>query len=44
MMTQIFGYFTSAGAPVYFPGAAFFTAALLEMAAFAVFLWAVREA
>ena len=44
MMTQIFGYFTSAGAPVYFPGAAFFTAALLEMAAFAVFLWAVRDA
>ncbi len=43
LMTQIFSYFTAARAPVYFPGAAFFTAALLDMAALAVFLWAVRN-
>lgn len=30
-LTQLFGYFTSASAPVYFPGAPFMTAAVLTM-------------
>ena len=43
-MTQIFGFFTAPTAPVYFPGAAFFAAAMLEIVAFMVFLWVVRQA
>ncbi|MCB1646385.1 MAG: TCR/Tet family MFS transporter [Pseudomonadales bacterium] len=38
MMTQTFGYFTSAAAPVYFPGAAFALAMLLTLAALVVFI------
>lgn len=35
LLTSIFGYFTSPAAPIYFPGAAFFTAGLLlALAAF----------
>lgn len=37
LMTQLFGFFTSSRAPVYFPGAAFVCAALLTMIAFAMF-------
>ena len=34
LLTNVFGYFTSAGAPIYFPGAAFFAAgAMLALAA-----------
>ncbi len=44
MMTQLFGYFTSAAAPFYFPGAAFvFSAALLLVGA-ALFLRLIRAA
>ncbi len=39
LMTQLFGYFTSADAPVYFPGAPFFAGALLVLGSL---LWALR--
>ena len=39
LMTQLFGYFTSTGAPVYFPGAPFFAGALLVLGSL---LWALR--
>jgi DHA1 family tetracycline resistance protein-like MFS transporter len=42
-MTQIFGFFTTAAAPVYFPGAPFIVAAFLTLAALAVFLRATAE-
>ena len=38
-MTQLFGYFTSASAPFYFPGAPFFAAAVLVLASI---LWFTR--
>ena len=38
-VTQIFGYFTESGAPVYFPGAPFFAAALLALASAMILLW-----
>jgi MFS transporter, DHA1 family, tetracycline resistance protein len=42
MLSNLFGYFTSATAPIYFPGSAFFAASLcLGFAAF-VFAWARR--
>ena len=37
IMTQLFGYFTQTGAPVYFPGVSFMAAALLTLASLAVF-------
>lgn len=37
-MTQVFAFFTAADAPVYLPGAPFLAAALLTLAALAVFL------
>lgn len=40
MMTNLFGYFTSANAPVYLPGAPFLLAAILVLAAM---LWATRS-
>jgi DHA1 family tetracycline resistance protein-like MFS transporter len=40
MMTNLFGYFTSDVAPVYFPGAPFFLGAILVIAAM---LWATRS-
>ncbi len=38
MMTQIFGFFTSSEAPVYFPGAAFMLAAILTLVALLLFV------
>jgi len=42
VMTQLFGYFTTARAPVYFPGAAFAFAALLTVGSIALFARAMR--
>jgi MFS transporter, DHA1 family, tetracycline resistance protein len=42
LMTQIFGRFSTATAPIYFPGAAFFTAAALTVACAALFARAMR--
>jgi DHA1 family tetracycline resistance protein-like MFS transporter len=39
VMTQTLAYFTAPGAPVYFPGAAFVLAALLQLAGFALLVW-----
>ncbi|MBV8495906.1 MAG: TCR/Tet family MFS transporter [Gammaproteobacteria bacterium] len=44
LMTQVFGYFSSPAAPVYFPGAAFLTAALLTVACAGLFVRAMRAA
>ncbi|MFT5692939.1 MAG: DHA1 family tetracycline resistance protein-like MFS transporter [Oceanicoccus sp.] len=38
MMTQIFGFFTSTAAPIYFPGAAFMVAAILTAIGLVLFL------
>ncbi len=40
MMTGLFAWFTSGHAPVYFPGASFFTASLAELAALLLFIGA----
>jgi DHA1 family tetracycline resistance protein-like MFS transporter len=40
VMTSLFAWFTSADAPVYFPGASFFAAALAEFTALALFAFA----
>ena len=42
-MTQVFGFFTAASAPVYFAGAPFVAAALLTVLALAVFLRATAR-
>ena len=42
LMTQVFALFSSAAAPVYFPGAAFLAAALLTLASAVLFARAVR--
>jgi hypothetical protein len=39
-MTNLFGYFTSGHAPVYFPGASFFAASLFELGALTLFVLA----
>jgi DHA1 family tetracycline resistance protein-like MFS transporter len=44
LMTQLFGYFTTARAPVYFPGAAFAFASLLTVVSIALFARATRAA
>lgn len=44
MMTQLFGYFTSAEAPVYFPGAPFLAASFTSLAAVLVFAAVIRRA
>jgi MFS transporter, DHA1 family, tetracycline resistance protein len=44
LMTQVFAYFSSSEAPVYFPGAAFLAAALLTTACAVLFLRALRRA
>jgi DHA1 family tetracycline resistance protein-like MFS transporter len=44
VMTQTFGFFASAAAPVYFPGASFLLAALLTFAALVLFWTRVRDA
>jgi DHA1 family tetracycline resistance protein-like MFS transporter len=43
MMTQLFGYFSSARAPVYFPGAAFLFADVLVVVSFVLFVRATRH-
>ena len=43
LMTQTFGYFTSAGAPVYLPGAPFLAAAALMALALVPFSFGVRR-
>lgn len=42
-MTQVFGFFTGADAPIYLPGAPFLAAALLTVLALAVFLRATAR-
>jgi DHA1 family tetracycline resistance protein-like MFS transporter len=42
LMTQIFGRFSRPDAPIYFPGAAFFTAAVLTAVSAALFARAMR--
>jgi MFS transporter, DHA1 family, tetracycline resistance protein len=44
LMTQVFAYFSGASAPVYLPGAAFLTAAVLTIACAALFIRALRRA
>ena len=44
LLTQIFGYFSSPAAPVYFPGAAFVTAALLTSVCVVLYARALRAA
>lgn len=44
MMTQLFGYFTSADALIYFPGAPFLTAAMMTFMAVLVFMRVIRGA
>jgi DHA1 family tetracycline resistance protein-like MFS transporter len=39
LLTRLFGHFTGEGAPVYFPGAAFFTAGVMLLGALCVFGW-----
>ena len=43
IMTQLFGYFSSDAAALYFPGASFFAAGLLGLFAIALFLRAARR-
>jgi MFS transporter, DHA1 family, tetracycline resistance protein len=42
LMTQVFGLFSTPTAPVYFPGAAFFAAAVLTAASAALFARAMH--
>ncbi len=42
LMTQVFGYFSSARAPIYLPGAAFLTAAALTLVCALLFVRALR--
>jgi DHA1 family tetracycline resistance protein-like MFS transporter len=44
IMTQLFGFFTSPRAPVYFPGASFFAAAVLTLTCIVVCAVALRRA
>jgi DHA1 family tetracycline resistance protein-like MFS transporter len=44
LMTQVFGYFSGAAAPVYFPGAAFLAAAVLTAGSAMLFARALRLA
>lgn len=43
ILSNLFGYFTSAGAPVYFPGAAFFAGSLCLALSALVFAWTRRQ-
>jgi DHA1 family tetracycline resistance protein-like MFS transporter len=43
MMTQLFGYFSAPGAPVYFPGAPFLAAAFLMAAALVPFMVGLKK-
>jgi DHA1 family tetracycline resistance protein-like MFS transporter len=42
ILSNLFGYFTSNEAPIYFPGAAFFAASLCLAFSALVFAWARR--
>jgi DHA1 family tetracycline resistance protein-like MFS transporter len=42
MMTQLFGYFSSSAAPIYFPGAAFLFAVVLVLVSLTLFIRAAR--
>jgi DHA1 family tetracycline resistance protein-like MFS transporter len=42
LLTQLFGYFTSSAAPVYFPGAAFLAAGVLSLLALMLFVKSAR--
>jgi DHA1 family tetracycline resistance protein-like MFS transporter len=42
LMTQVFGVFSSAAAPIYFPGASFLAAAVLTISSAALFARAMR--
>jgi DHA1 family tetracycline resistance protein-like MFS transporter len=44
LMTQLFGYFSSDAAPIYFPGAPFLVAAMLTVVSFFVFMRVMRRA
>jgi len=41
-MPTLFAWFTSEGAPIYFPGASFFAAAICELGALLLFARAMR--
>jgi DHA1 family tetracycline resistance protein-like MFS transporter len=43
LMTQLFGYFASQSAPVYFPGAPFLAAALITALAVVPFMIGLRR-
>jgi MFS transporter, DHA1 family, tetracycline resistance protein len=43
LMTQVLGRFSGAGAPIYFPGAAFLLATILALSALAIILRAVAK-
>jgi DHA1 family tetracycline resistance protein-like MFS transporter len=43
LMTQLFSYFTAPGAPVYFPGASYLAAGVLELIAAALLIRLVRQ-
>jgi DHA1 family tetracycline resistance protein-like MFS transporter len=43
ILSNLFGYFTSEAAPIYFPGSAFFAASLCLALAGAAFAWAKRS-
>ena len=43
LMTQTFGYFTTATAPIYFPGAPFLAAAFLMVLALVPFVYGLRH-
>ncbi len=43
MMTQLFAFFTGAGAPIYFPGISFFTAAVLSLLCLVIFVGVVNR-
>jgi DHA1 family tetracycline resistance protein-like MFS transporter len=43
LMTNLFGYFTSPAAPVYFPGASFLLAALLTVVSLVLFVPYMRQ-
>ncbi len=43
IMTNLFGYFTRDSAPIYFPGVAYFAAAVLVMGSLAIFTVVIRR-
>ncbi|MGE3832020.1 MAG: TCR/Tet family MFS transporter [Parvibaculaceae bacterium] len=41
--TQLFGHFTAPGAPLILPGAPYYAAAIMQLAALVIFLWMMRR-